>query len=93
MGLEAFGGEVARFPFPLNKHVGLVIAVETPMVLIEAADRHEATIIDLHCLHVQVLEGFFSHGGSILAQSLEQVRVQVGLVAGLVPVSRCHNVH
>lgn len=60
----------------LDEHVGLVVTVEAPVVLVEAPDRHYAAVIYLDGLHMQVLEGLLGHLGSVFAQSIEQVRVE-----------------
>lgn len=37
---------------PLNKDVRLVVAVEAPVVLVEAAQSHHLAVINLYCFHV-----------------------------------------
>ena len=56
------------------------------MILIEAAQSHPAAIVNLDGLHVQILEGLLDHGGPVFLQALEEVRVEMGLVARLVSV-------
>ena len=71
----------------LNQQVGLVVAVEAPMVLIETAQSHQAPIIDLDCLHVQELEGLLMHHCSLTLQLPKEVRVEEAFVARLIPVA------
>jgi len=75
----------------LDEHVGLVVAVEGPVILIEAAEGHQTPVIHLNCLHVQVLKGLFGHLRAVLLQSVEQVAVQMSLVARLVAVASRHD--
>ena len=58
------------------------------MVLIETTQCHHAAIIYLDSFHVQVLKRFFRNLGSVFLKSIEQVAIQVGLVARLVSISR-----
>ena len=61
------------------------------MILIERAKGHASSVIDLDRLHMQVLEGLFSHLGSILLQFVEEIRILMCLVARLVPIACCHD--
>ena len=71
----------------LDEHIGLVVTVERPVILIEATHRHHAAIIYLDGLHVQVFEWFFSHLRPVLSQPIKQIAVKKGLVAGLIAIA------
>ena len=67
--------------------VGLIIAIEWPVVLIEGAHGHQSPIIDFDRLHMQILKGFFIDDGSLRAQLSEKVWVEQALVGGLISES------
>lgn len=45
----------------LKEDVRLIVHIERPVVLIEAAQGHDLAIIDIDRLHMQILEGLFMH--------------------------------
>lgn len=75
----------------LEKHIDLVVAIERPVILIEASERHNFSIVYVDRLHVQVFKRFLLDLGTILPQSFEQVAIQVRFIDWLVTVTSSDN--
>ena len=78
---------VHLFDRSFDKHVCLVVAVKRPMVLIETTQCHHTAVIYLNSFHMQVLKRLFCDFGPIFLKSVEQVAIQVRLVARLISIA------
>ena len=79
--------------FSFDKNVSLIVAVKTPVVLVEATQSYHLAVIDLNCFHVQILEGLLGYCRSVILQSLKEVRIKMCFVAGLVSVASSDDVY
>jgi hypothetical protein len=77
----------------LEQDIGFVVAVKTPVVLVEATQRHNLSVVDFYSLHMQIFERLLFYHRTLLVKPRKQVTIQKRLIAGLISIPCCYDFH